>query len=302
MDEIKKIPPVTRTVVGGVLAVTLPVILQLVSPYRVAFIPHRVAANWELHRLVAPFLFGGGGIQLVFSLIMLYRSLNELEEGHFARRTADMTWAFILICGGIIGMNTPLETPFLFAPFMLAVVHLWAQANATNQVNLYGILTLPAPYFPFAMLGMDLLNGGPGAVLCSFTGMVAAHAYYFLAVIYPRQNNNTLPPLLRSFLTPPQFLTNLVGNGPTVPPSFGTGNRAFSGAGHTTGGGGGGGFRSAFGTAFRGGSATAPSAAAAAAQAPTAQAGRGAAGATGVNSGTGQAQHRWGRGNRLGSD
>lgn len=172
------------------------------------------------------------------------------------------------------------------------------------------------------MLGMDLLNGGPGAVLCSFTGMVAAHAYYFLAVvcftcppklrevnspeeipqIYPRQNNNTLPPLLRSFLTPPQFLINLVGNGPTVPPSFGAGNRAFSGAGHTTGGGGGGGFRSAFGTAFRGGSATAPSAAAAAAQAPTAQAGRGAAGATGVNSGTGQAQHRWGRGNRLGSD
>lgn len=55
--------------------------------------------------------------------------------------------------------------------------------SSHRRVNLYGILTLPAPYFPFAMLGMDLLNGGPGAVLCSFTGMVAAHAYYFLAVV-----------------------------------------------------------------------------------------------------------------------
>lgn len=61
------------------------------SPYSVAFVPHRVAQNWELQRLVLPFLFGGGGIQLVFSLIMLYRSLKELEEGHFAMRLADMS-------------------------------------------------------------------------------------------------------------------------------------------------------------------------------------------------------------------
>lgn len=33
------------------------------------------------------------------------------------------------------------------------------------------------------MLGMDLLNGGPQAVLVSFTGMVAAHAYYYLSVV-----------------------------------------------------------------------------------------------------------------------
>ncbi|KPV75039.1 uncharacterized protein RHOBADRAFT_6599, partial [Rhodotorula graminis WP1] len=179
------VPPFTRTVVLGVLATTLPVILQLVSPYSVAFVPHRVAQNWELQRLVLPFLFGGGGIQLVFSLIMLYRSLKELEEGHFAMRLADMTWAFILICAGIIGLNTPLENPWLYSAFQLAVVHLWAQVNSMNQVNLYGILTLPAPYFPFAMLGMDLLQGGPGAVLRSFTGMVAAHAYYFIAVVRP---------------------------------------------------------------------------------------------------------------------
>ncbi|GAA5843630.1 hypothetical protein JCM9279_000813 [Rhodotorula babjevae] len=311
-DRIRKVPPFTRTVVLGVLATTLPVILQLVSPYSVAFVPHRIAQNWELQRLVLPFLFGGGGIQLVFSLIMLYRSLKELEEGHFAMRLADMTWAFILICAGIIGLNTPLQNPWLYSAFQLAVVHLWAQVNSTNQVNLYGILTLPAPYFPFAMLGMDLLNGGPSVVLRSFTGMVAAHAYYFIAVIYPRQNNNQLPALLSSLLTPPQFLINTLGNGPAVPSSF-------SGAAGAAAGGGAASYRTAFGTAFRpaaggrtlggtpgagagaaGGAAAARAGGAQQQQAPSAAAGRGAPGTSARDERT--ATHRWGSGQRLGTD
>lgn len=158
--QLRKIPPFTRYTIFGVLGATLPTLLHLVSPYHLAFVPHRIAQNWELQRLVLPFLFGGGGLNLVFSLIMLYRSLNELEEGHFQRRLADISacgslsacearsdlfcaaWAFILICGMIIvrrayrdertgltslvpqGLNTPLQTPFLFNPFMMAVIHL----------------------------------------------------------------------------------------------------------------------------------------------------------------------------------
>ena len=33
MDEIRKIPPVTRYLVGGTLAITLPILLQLVTIY-----------------------------------------------------------------------------------------------------------------------------------------------------------------------------------------------------------------------------------------------------------------------------
>lgn len=93
--QLRKIPPFTRYTVLGVLGATLPTLLQILSPYHLAFIPHRIAQNWELQRLILPFLFGGGGLNLVFSLIMLYRSLNELEEGHFQRRLADMS-AFVL--------------------------------------------------------------------------------------------------------------------------------------------------------------------------------------------------------------
>lgn len=91
LPQLKKIPPFTRTLVLGVLAVTGPTLLHLISPYNFAFIPHRIAANWEVWRLATPFLFGGGGLNLVFSLIMLYRSLVDLEESHFGRRLGEMS-------------------------------------------------------------------------------------------------------------------------------------------------------------------------------------------------------------------
>ncbi|GAA5999687.1 hypothetical protein JCM10207_005869 [Rhodosporidiobolus poonsookiae] len=306
MDELRKIPPFTRVTVLGVLATTLPVILQLVSPYSVAFIPHKIASDWQLQRLVLPFLFGGGGINLVFSLIMLYRSLVDLEQSHFGGRLADMTWAFILICAGIIGLNTPLSTPFLFNPLLMAVTHLWAQNNPTNQVSLYGIITIPAVFFPFAMLGMDLLNGGPGAVLVSFTGMVAAHLYYFLSVVLPRQSGGRPPALVASLLSPPQFLVNTLGNGAGAPSSFASGA-----SGSTPGGAAGRSYSTGFGTAWRAvtgggggggrtlGGAPGSRAGSVGGQAPTAPAGGSGTGSSAVR----QAEHRWvGRGQRLGSE
>lgn len=89
--QLAKIPPFTRTVVGGILAVTVPVLLQVLSPYTIAFLPDRIANRFELWRLVTPFWYGGGGLNLVFSLVMVYRSLSELEDGHFAQRLADMS-------------------------------------------------------------------------------------------------------------------------------------------------------------------------------------------------------------------
>ncbi|GAA5983789.1 hypothetical protein JCM10908_005928 [Rhodotorula pacifica] len=304
MDELGKIPPFTRSVTGGILAVTLPVLLQVLSPYRIAFLPDKIANSFELWRLVTPFLYGGGGLNLIFSLIMMYRSLNDLEDGHFAMRLADMTWAFILIGLGIIGLNTPLETPFLFSPFMMAVTHLWAQTNSTRQVNLYGLINVPAPYFPFAMLGFDLLNGGPGAVLRSFTGMVAAHAYYYISVIWPSSGGSPPPALLRSLLAPPQLLINLLGNGPAVPSSFAapssTGGRSWtSGFGSGSGGGSRSGGGRTVGTPG-GGSATATGSGAGAGTARTTGVAAGGAAARAAEER--QAQHRWGRGQRLGTD
>lgn len=47
-DEIRKIPPVTRTLCASSLAVSVPVMLQLLSPYKVVFVRELVTMKWEV--------------------------------------------------------------------------------------------------------------------------------------------------------------------------------------------------------------------------------------------------------------
>ena len=48
MDEIRKIPPVTRFLCAASLAVTLPVLLQLVHPYKIIFVKEFVTQKFEV--------------------------------------------------------------------------------------------------------------------------------------------------------------------------------------------------------------------------------------------------------------
>lgn len=45
------------------------------------------------------------------------------------------------------------------------------------QTSLMGLITLPVKYFPFVLIGLDLLMGGPGAAAHAVAGAVAGHAW-----------------------------------------------------------------------------------------------------------------------------
>ena len=47
-DELRKIPPVTRFLCGSSLAVTIPVMMQLLSPYKVVFVRALVTQRFEV--------------------------------------------------------------------------------------------------------------------------------------------------------------------------------------------------------------------------------------------------------------
>lgn len=137
--------------------------------------------------------------------------------------------------------------------------------------------------------------GGASVVLDSASPMrIAAIVHMRLTVdgrrsqIYPRQNGGRQPALIRSLLTPPQTLINLLGNGPTVPSSYAAPGSSATGTGS---------YRLGGGTAYR----PAGGAAATAAGARTTPGGA-AAGGSSTATREQQAQHRWGRGTRLGTE
>jgi hypothetical protein len=52
-DELRKIPPVTRFLCGSSLAVSVPVMMQLLSPYKVIFVRALVTQRFEVRLSIA---------------------------------------------------------------------------------------------------------------------------------------------------------------------------------------------------------------------------------------------------------
>ncbi|KAJ3714445.1 Der1-like family-domain-containing protein [Lentinula raphanica] len=180
--EIKKIPPVTRFLSISLISVTGSVLMHLVNPYKVLYHHSLVfgARGFEVWRLWSSFFLGSGGLSFIFEIIMLYRTGNELESGPFLRKSSDFAFQLTVACGAIIATSFPLSSTVFFRPLLLCLVYLSSQlAPPGAQTSLYGLITIPVKYFPFALLGMDLLNGGPGAAATALPGAVIGHLWWW---------------------------------------------------------------------------------------------------------------------------
>ncbi|KAI0777205.1 DER1-domain-containing protein [Trametes elegans] len=180
MDEIRKIPPVTRFLCASSLAVTLPVMLQVVSPYKVLFVKELVTRRYEVWRVFTSFFLGSSGINFVFDLVMLYRNSDELESKHYIRRSADYAWQLFLAGLAILGLNIPLGSFVHTRALLLALTYVSSRlAPPGSQTSFFGLVTFPLVYLPYMLVGMDLLMGGPDAAAVSISGAVVGHLWWW---------------------------------------------------------------------------------------------------------------------------
>lgn len=201
--EIKKIPPVTRFLCGASLGVSLPVMLQLVSPYSVAFVRQRVTKGLELWRVPTSFFLGSSGLAYIFDLVMLYRTSNGLETVDFLFRSADYAWQLSLAALAVLGLNIPLQSVVHARPFLMTLVYLHSKlAPPGAQTSLMGLISIPYMFFPYVLAAMDLIMAGPGAAAQAVTGMVVGHVWWW-GVFDTRA--------LQAFGTAPGWLRGLIG-------------------------------------------------------------------------------------------
>jgi len=179
MDEIRKIPPVTRTLVASTIAVSFPVILQIVSPYKILFV-WQLVKKGQLWRIPSSFFFGGSGFAFIFDLMMLYRGSDALESIWYSRRSADYAWQLFLASTAILGLNIPLGTFVHYRALLTCITYLTSRLNPDAPVSILGLLTVKAMYFPAALLAMDLIQAGPQATIVSLTGVLVGHLWYML--------------------------------------------------------------------------------------------------------------------------
>lgn len=180
MDEINKIPPVTRFLCGSTLAVTLPTMLQVVSPYKLVFVKDLVIKGFQLWRPFTSLFFAGSGINFIFDFAMLYRNSDSLESAQFAGRSADYAWQLLINAISILALNMPLKSFLHFRPLLLSLITLSSRLSPNSVVSIFGLFSLSNSYFPFAMLAMDLVMGGPSAAASSVTGIISGYLWWYL--------------------------------------------------------------------------------------------------------------------------
>ncbi len=110
----------------------------------------------------------------------------------------------------LVGMMTilimDLCVPFAFGSFwhgpslIFMMLYLWSKQNQNTPVSLFGVINLQAVYLPFALLALDVVQGG--SPKSGIVGILAGHVYYFLTDVYPRANG-------RQFIKTPQWLYRL---------------------------------------------------------------------------------------------
>ncbi|KAF8871167.1 Der1-like family-domain-containing protein [Gymnopilus junonius] len=219
--EIKKIPPVTRFVCGSSLGVTLSVLMGAVAPYSVLFVKDYVFKKFQVWRLYTSFFLGGGGINYIFEFVMLFRAMNDLESRSYSGRSADLAWQLIWACVGIIGATWPLRCFVFTKPLLACLIYLYSSlAPPGAMTSIMGLVTLPIKYYPYVMIGLDLLMAGPQVAAQSVAGAVVGHAWWWSVWGGELGSQG----LLGAYSRAPQWMRNLVGetNAPPPPAAGGT--------------------------------------------------------------------------------
>ncbi|PKI84649.1 hypothetical protein MVES_001772 [Malassezia vespertilionis] len=172
------LPPLTRVLLAGELAVTLPVLAKLVSPYRIMLLWPLVWRKWQVWRVVTAFLYGGEGLAMLFNTVFFIRTSKEIEDQRFFGDSIDYAWGMTIISALIMALNYPLRSLILFHPFLNALTCIWAAYRPEAQVSIMGLATVKAQYIPYVNIGIDLVMGGPALAIQGVTGMVSALIWY----------------------------------------------------------------------------------------------------------------------------
>lgn len=224
-EMVKSIKPVTRVLVFAGIGMAVAVGIRLISPYSLILDMDRTVRNFEIWRPFTSLMFMGPfGIPLVFTLVLLGTQSQRLEST-FLPESSTADYVFLLLFSSI----PMILVGWLFGMFILShsltflVVYLVSKHFPDEQINVWGI-PLMRKYFPWLMLALDFLLGQ--SPVEGFSGIVCGHLYWYLTVIYPRDNH--IPPLIRT----PSFLKRLLNpHGVNLQPRVGGGTGRRLGAG-----------------------------------------------------------------------
>jgi Derlin-2/3 len=134
------------------------------------------------------FYLGSISLDFVFHLFFFMRYSRMLEESSFANRKADYFWLLFLSSLMLLGLSPLFNLPFLSSPLAYVPIYFWSRRHPSTPISLFGLLTITAPYLPFALVAFSwVLTGTWRAAASDLVGCAVGHVGWFIRDVWTRE-------------------------------------------------------------------------------------------------------------------
>jgi len=201
-------PPITKAVMIGAVATSVAVQCHLVTPFQLFFTYRAAFENGQVWRIVTNFLyFGPLSLDFFFHIFFFMRYSKMLEENTFHGHKADYVW-LLMVSSALLLLLSPLSPqPFLSSPLSFTLVYLWSRLNPSVRLSLFGVVTITAPYLPYALVIFSwALSNTWNAVIGDLLGITVGHFWYFFTRIWKEERSSGK----RNWLATPTILTRIL--------------------------------------------------------------------------------------------
>lgn len=181
------LPPVTKWFFGLSVSTTLLTHFGVFEVNRLILALEPIYKEFQIWRLLSPFILHGLGIGFLMSMMFLLRFGQDLERVKFAGRSGDYLWMLLICAALLLVPGFLLKIPVLSNALIMSVIYNWARTNPETMASFMFGLTFKSKYLPWVMVVFTTLMGGNP--LAEILGIVAGHIYFLLTDLVPRDYN-----------------------------------------------------------------------------------------------------------------
>ena len=86
------------------------------------------------------------------------------------------------------GLSPLFNLPFLSSPLAYVPIYFWSRRHPSTPISLFGLLTITAPYLPFALVAFSwVLTGTWRAAASDLVGCAVGHVGWFIRDVWTRE-------------------------------------------------------------------------------------------------------------------
>lgn len=179
---VQSTPPITRVLVSAVMATTLLVYLNVLSPNQLTYSRYYLP-RLQIHRGLTTFLyFGQINLEVALHILFLFRYSAMLEES--CARTSDYFFMLLVIMGMLFLLSNIYYIPLLGPSLSCTITYIWTRRHPQTIVQIMGFVSFYAFYLPFIMPLFTLIFEGKVS-MDEIVGIIVGHVIYFLRDVYP---------------------------------------------------------------------------------------------------------------------